>query len=490
MPQTDSEPAATVAVSIIVLQRRPDASVLATLGSLRPYMASTKTPAIPGVSRALAAPGVNDASQQLEVMLVHDSSWSFAENAEEVKELGHRVRRVDATPQALSNLLYRLVLTCVGDLVVFLPDSLRLNDQNFHQLQSIAAGTELGWGWFELSTRLRQAKRSRQSASGKLARSFQPWNLLDDIADVLVEPAARINARGTLLGKPLPYQGLLAHRDLVVAVGGVPQATKDPIGALASQLRDRLPAIGNRPLAHFQEALTSLQAAVVGEFEGVEKAMGDQQVALLEVSNLTVRVPSGQPILNRLSLQLMPDECLWIRGINGSGKSTLLKALLGLVAVHSGRILWKGQGAKLGEPAYRQFLAESASLYHQETLSHWLSVQEELWHSLSGKPVPSSEKQQRLEQAIDTFGLQKLRLALCGRLSVGERRRVSLAALDLRDAQLWILDEPLASLDADWRNAVSQVMQRRMEQGVAILVTSHESLPFASRALRLQPATT
>lgn len=170
----------------------------------------------------------------------------------------------------------------------------------------------------------------------------------------------------------------------------------------------------------------------------------------------------GRPLFDGLDLALHPGQLLWVQGANGSGKTSLLRLISGLSAPRAGRVHVERELLYIG---------------HRPGLKDVLSVIEQLRSSaaLSGRPCTEGEAL----AALAPVGLEDaagLRQAL---LSEGQRRRAALAQLWLPQvAPLWVLDEPLAALDAAMADRLAQRLDRHADEGGSAVFTSHQALPL------------
>lgn len=176
----------------------------------------------------------------------------------------------------------------------------------------------------------------------------------------------------------------------------------------------------------------------------------------------------GRPVLSDLSLRLGPGECLEVVGPNGAGKSTLIRALAGL-----GRIA-KGT---LRIPQER-----ISYLGHRNGLKPQFSVDENLdfWARLAGTSDTARAK--------DVFGLTRLAGLLVRDLSEGQARRVALATAMFSGRPIWLLDEPLASLDKDGRILATRLIAENCGAGGISVVTAHQSMELPNSRLLELPA--
>ncbi|MDK2777921.1 MAG: cytochrome c biogenesis heme-transporting ATPase CcmA [Pseudomonadota bacterium] len=170
-----------------------------------------------------------------------------------------------------------------------------------------------------------------------------------------------------------------------------------------------------------------------------------------------------------LDLRLQDGDLLQLAGPNGAGKTTLLRLLAGLNRDYDGELLWHGQ------PLYDDYSAYAAlRLYqgHLAAVKKALTPLENLRWLVSNWPVEDDD----LWQALDEVELGGYEETPCQQLSAGQQRRVALARLCIAPAPLWILDEPFTALDKKGVSWLEKRMQQHVEQGGAVIITSHHAL--------------
>ena len=191
-----------------------------------------------------------------------------------------------------------------------------------------------------------------------------------------------------------------------------------------------------------------------------------------------VALAGGFPVLAGVDLDVAGGDVALLRGSNGAGKTSILRAAAGILRVVSGEAAVLGADLVCDQRAVRRrvgLLGHSSGLYDD------LSVTDNVRFSLRAAGAPAG----RTGQALEALGLLgRLADAPVRSLSAGQRRRVALAALVARDPEVWLLDEPHAGLDAEYRDVLDGFIRAAASRGRTVLVASHEAEraePLANR---------
>ena len=172
-----------------------------------------------------------------------------------------------------------------------------------------------------------------------------------------------------------------------------------------------------------------------------------------------------------LSLNVAPGEIYVLLGANGAGKTTALRCLAALLAPTSGTASIDGHDVR-SEPleARRRlgFLSASMGLYERLTAYELLVY----FARLQGLEEEAIEP--RVEELIETFDITSFRDRYCGKLSTGQRQRVSIARSVVHDPPALVLDEPTLGLDILSGRTIYTFMHNARTRDRAILFSTHQ----------------
>lgn len=187
-----------------------------------------------------------------------------------------------------------------------------------------------------------------------------------------------------------------------------------------------------------------------------------------------------KPLFKPVSFILQAGDCYYLSGHNGVGKTTLLQIILNLLPYHAGQITWQSNGPDNDQPAHQAM----AYIGHLLGMNTHLTVAENiaLWHNMY-----------RCSQAtqIQTKGyLNQLKLVqhqtnhvAC--LSAGQKQRLAWIRLLMQQQPTWVLDESFSHLDQLATEMMQQLIIEHIEQGGAVIYTSHQALAGLQHKHRL-----
>ena len=204
---------------------------------------------------------------------------------------------------------------------------------------------------------------------------------------------------------------------------------------------------------------------------------------LFSVQGLSKRYGDAT-VVNNLSFDIAPGECLGVIGPNGAGKTTTIRMCLGLTAPDAGRIAFypqQGQSA-LCMPQDALAIKDKLGIVSQfDSLDPDFSCAENLLVFGRYFGMKDAVIRERIPKLLEFAALTNKADAKLSELSGGMKRRLSLARALVNDPQLLLLDEPTTGLDPQARHLMWERLQRLVQQGKSILLTTH----FMDEAERL-----
>lgn len=203
--------------------------------------------------------------------------------------------------------------------------------------------------------------------------------------------------------------------------------------------------------------------------------------ALLKIAGLTKRY-GETTVVDNLSFNIAPGECLGVIGPNGAGKTTTIRMCLGLTAPDAGEITFTPGGAALRMPQDALAIKEQLGIVSQfDSLDPDFSCAENLLVFGRYFGLKDAVIKARIPKLLEFAALTHKADAKLSELSGGMKRRLSLARALVNEPQLLLLDEPTTGLDPQARHLMWERLQRLVQQGKSILLTTH----FMDEAERL-----
>tara|TARA_E500000331_G_scaffold106134_1_gene102850 strand:- start:329 stop:997 length:669 start_codon:yes stop_codon:yes gene_type:complete len=208
-------------------------------------------------------------------------------------------------------------------------------------------------------------------------------------------------------------------------------------------------------------------------------------VSVVKLEGL-VALLEGFPALTGVDLAVTAGEIVFVKGPNGAGKTTLLHLCAGLIQPKEGKGQILGHDLSSERTAIRKkvgLLSHSSGLYRDLTVLENITF----WTQIAG--VEKSEIDSRISWALERMELDnKLQNQKARSLSVGQKRRASLAVFIVRRPDLWLMDEPHAGLDQEGRQVVDDLIEESVRAGATVIVASHDLervLNLATRVVTL-----
>ncbi|MEM0340104.1 MAG: ABC transporter ATP-binding protein [Acidilobaceae archaeon] len=185
---------------------------------------------------------------------------------------------------------------------------------------------------------------------------------------------------------------------------------------------------------------------------------------LIEYRDVWKKYTTDSFILNSVNLSLSLGDVALIFGPNGSGKTTLVKLGAGLISPTHGEVFVKGVNVK-----NRNIKREIGVMLHEPMLYPELTVEENLKYYAKLK---DSDVDGSVIELVEALGLRKYFGKRVAELSFGWKKRADFVRTLLGDPSVILLDEPLAGLDVEGREGVSEILLELSKRDKAILLTS------------------
>jgi len=192
----------------------------------------------------------------------------------------------------------------------------------------------------------------------------------------------------------------------------------------------------------------------------------------IEARDLVFAYQKDDSFINQLSLSLFKGETVALVGPNGVGKTTLGKLLTGILKPSSGELYLFGENAKT-IPLFRIGQKVGYSFQNPEQQLFAATVEDEIGFGLKYRGAAQEKISRVTESLLSLFEIKHLRQAFPMNLSWGEKRRVVLAASLALEPEYLVLDEPTIGLDGERIKILTQVLTRLRENGIGMLIISH-----------------
>ena len=195
----------------------------------------------------------------------------------------------------------------------------------------------------------------------------------------------------------------------------------------------------------------------------------------LKVEDLS-SVRSEKAIFEKLNFEVFPGQNIEIIGSNVSGKTTLLRTLIGLIRPEKGSINWLDNENNFQK--YRSF--ECFFQGHELGIKNLLTVFEnlELTHNAKGM------NKEQIQECLKRVGLKNIN-DLASNLSVGQKKRISIARWLLKDFKIYFIDEPFSALDDEATNLIENLIKELNSKGCSFVITGHRPSNILANRLEI-----
>ena len=177
-------------------------------------------------------------------------------------------------------------------------------------------------------------------------------------------------------------------------------------------------------------------------------------------------------VLRDVSLTVEPGQVVGLLGPNGAGKTTCFYSIMGLVQPDHGRIMLDGTDIT-GLPMYRRAVLGLGYLPQETSIFRGLNVEQNIMAVLELVEPDRAAREERLNQLLAEFHIERLRDAPAMALSGGERRRVEIARALAANPTIMLLDEPFAGIDPISIADIRDLVRALKDRGIGVLITDH-----------------
>jgi multiple sugar transport system ATP-binding protein len=201
----------------------------------------------------------------------------------------------------------------------------------------------------------------------------------------------------------------------------------------------------------------------------------------VSIKQLGVRL-GHTSVLQHLDLDVVEGEFLVLLGPSGCGKSTLLHAIAGLIDVDAGSVHIGGRDVTWADPKDRAI----GMVFQSYALYPTMSVERNMSFGLRVAGLPRAEIARRVERASKMLQLDALLARKPAQLSGGQRQRVAIGRALVREAQVFLFDEPLSNLDAKLRTELRRELKAlHRDLGATMVYVTHDQVEAMTLATRV-----
>ncbi len=196
---------------------------------------------------------------------------------------------------------------------------------------------------------------------------------------------------------------------------------------------------------------------------------------MLRADFLSKSFEPEMPLLDKVELDVQPGQIHVVAGESGSGKTTLLRMLRGELAPDCGQVRMEGQNlARLTGKGRMQVLRRIAMIHEQDQLLADRTVIENIALPLRILGIHGARLQQRMDEVLQLFRLERKAFLFAGQLSAGERRLASFARAVSAWPKILLADEPFAHLDSIHGKRLMRILLELTDrEGPGVVLATH-----------------
>lgn len=188
---------------------------------------------------------------------------------------------------------------------------------------------------------------------------------------------------------------------------------------------------------------------------------------MLQTLDLTRRFGPVTAV-DRVSIDVPAGQLTGFVGGNGAGKTTTMRMITGVLAIHSGRVLWQGRDITAADRRRFGYMPEERGLYPTQPVLDQLVYLSQL------RGTGAAEARTSALALLERFGLAGRAKDKVEKLSLGNQQRVQIVAALVSDPVALVLDEPFSGLDPQAVQSMADLLREHTRAGVPVLFSSHQ----------------
>lgn len=213
---------------------------------------------------------------------------------------------------------------------------------------------------------------------------------------------------------------------------------------------------------------------------------------MIELQNISKAYQMGDvtvPVLNGIDLRIDEGEFVAIMGPSGSGKTTLLNVIGCLDSIDDGEYRLSGQVIDTRDDARMARIRSRhiGFVFQLFNLIPRISAERNVELPMIYADIPHQQRRERVREALKRVGLTERARHVPTQLSGGQQQRVAIARALVNRPNLLVADEPTGSLDSNTGKEIMQMFTRLNDEGMTIVMVTHESdiAAYAKRTVQL-----
>ncbi len=211
--------------------------------------------------------------------------------------------------------------------------------------------------------------------------------------------------------------------------------------------------------------------------------MSEVEKSVLRAEKL-VKKYKQRTVVKGVDLEIAQGEVVGLLGPNGAGKTTSFYMIVGMIKPNEGRVFLNEQDIT-NRAMYQRSRLGLSYLPQEASIFRKMSVENNIMSILQLQKMTNKQRQNRLEQLLESFGIARIRKSKGYMLSGGERRRCEIARALASNPKFILLDEPFAGIDPIAVEDIMKIVRKLKDENIGVLITDHnvhETLSITDRA--------